>query len=53
MQVSEVTDLVDDHGAAVTAHPLVRAKHEVVQEQMPAALEEIEELALPSGPSKT
>src|SRR5436190_12853989 len=41
MQVGEVADLVDEHGAAVAAGLLVRAEHEVVQEQLPPALEEI------------
>jgi hypothetical protein len=39
--VGEVADLVDEHGAAVAARLLVRPEHEVVEEQLPTALEEV------------
>jgi hypothetical protein len=39
VQVGEVADLVDEHRAAVAARVLVRAEHEVVEEQLPAAVE--------------
>jgi hypothetical protein len=42
VQVSQVADLVDEHRAAVAAHVLIRPEHEVVEQQLPAALEEVE-----------
>ena len=38
-----MADLVDEHGAAVAARLLVRPEHEVVEKQLPAALEEVEQ----------
>ena len=46
MQVSEVADLVEDNGATVAACVLVRAEHEVVEEQLPTPLEEVDQPGL-------
>src|SRR6266545_5416329 len=48
--VGEVADLVDEHRAAVAANVMVRAEHEVVEEQLPAALEEVEQRGLARRP---
>ena len=47
MQVSKVADLVDEHRAPVAARLLVRPEHEVVEEQLPAALKQVEQPSLP------
>src|SRR5205814_179236 len=49
VQVGEVADLVDEHRAAVAARVLVRPEHEVVDEQLPAPLEEVEQARLAGG----
>src|SRR5438067_12412650 len=41
-----MADLVDEHRAAVTADVLIRPEHEVIEEQLPAALEEVEQRRL-------
>src|SRR5438874_7851668 len=46
MEVGEVADLVDDHRAAAAARLLVGAEHEVVEDELTAPLEEIEEVRL-------
>src|SRR5918996_6493321 len=38
-----MADLVDEHRAAIAALVLVRPEHEVVEEQLPAPLEEVEQ----------
>ena len=45
-----MADLVDEHRAADAAHVLVRSEHEVVEEQLPAPLEEIEQRRLAVRP---
>src|SRR5256886_6797362 len=52
MQVGEVADLVDEHRAPVAAGVLVRAEHEVIEEQLPAPFEEIEQLGLAFRPDE-
>src|SRR5262245_34726048 len=42
MQVGRVGELIDDHRASVAADLLIRSEHEVVDEELPAALEEVE-----------
>ena len=49
MQVGEVADLVDEHRATVAARILVRPEHEVVEEQLRATLEEVEQAGLAVG----
>jgi len=51
VQVGEVADLGDEHRAAVAARVLERAEHEVVEEQLRAALEEIEQRGHARGPA--
>src|SRR5689334_6126255 len=48
--MGQVTDLVDEHRAAVAAGVFVRAEHEVVEEQLPARIEEVEQARLPVRP---
>src|SRR4051795_11033046 len=48
MQVGGMADLVDEHAAAVTALVLVRSEHEVVEDELAAALEQVHERGLPS-----
>src|SRR5205823_1578244 len=50
VQVGEVADLVDEHRAAVATHILIRPEHEVVEKQLPATFEEIEQPSLARGP---
>jgi hypothetical protein len=45
-----VADLVDEHRAAVAAYVLIRPEHEVVENQLPSPLEEVDEGRLPSRP---
>src|SRR5262245_40522629 len=42
MQVGRVGELIDDHRASVAADLLIRSEHEVVDEELPAAFEEVE-----------
>jgi hypothetical protein len=44
--MGEVADLVDDHRAAVAALVLVGTEHEVVDDQLASALEQIEQARL-------
>src|SRR5262245_18522194 len=44
-----MADLVDEHGAAVAASLLVGAEHEVVEEELAPALEQIEPARLAAG----
>ena len=54
MEMGEVADLVDDHRASVTSNLLIRAKHEVVEKELTAPVEEIDRTrALPPGPRST
>jgi hypothetical protein len=50
VEVRQVADLVEDHRAAVAAHVLVGAEHEVVDDELPASVEQVGEpcLAVPS-----
>src|SRR3954452_21340176 len=41
--MAEMGELVDDHRAAIAAGLLIRPEHEVVDEQLPPALEQVEE----------
>src|SRR5256886_11282550 len=52
MKVGEVADLVDEHRTAVAAGVLVRAEHEVVEEQLAAPFEEIEQRGLALRPGE-
>ena len=45
-----MTDLVDEHRTAVAARFLVRPEHEVVEEQLPPPLEEVEQARLAVRP---
>src|SRR3954469_12548370 len=47
MQVGGMADLVDEHAAAVAALVLVRPEHEVVEDQLAPALEQVRECDLP------
>jgi hypothetical protein len=48
--VGEVADLVDEHRAAIAARLLVGAEHEVVEDELTASLEEVDQarLAVPA-----
>src|SRR5213082_1682159 len=49
MQVRRVRDLVDEHRASLAALFLIRAEHEVVEAELPASFEQIEQARLPAG----
>src|SRR3954449_2342787 len=47
MQVGGMADLVDEHAAAVAALVLVRPEHEVVEDQLAPAPEQVPKRGLP------